>query len=168
MRMTRCGCRFLIRRSIGIDTKSVQLADIEDAILRQGRLGHYNLIPLGVGRPAGDALFFGKVAAILENSNCSPFCIKLTRIELSLASDLKQVSRQPNTYRGTAVLHQGNRFWVSVWVAASSRNKAREAIRRSMAVLEHIEPVSSSDKLSRSVCQRSSKGPELGRVGIVV
>jgi Kef-type K+ transport system membrane component KefB/nucleotide-binding universal stress UspA family protein len=44
----------------------------EDAILRQARLGHYNLIVLGVGRPAGEALFFGKVAAaILENSNCS-------------------------------------------------------------------------------------------------
>jgi Kef-type K+ transport system membrane component KefB/nucleotide-binding universal stress UspA family protein len=44
----------------------------EDAILRQARLGHYNLIVLGVGRPAGETLFFGKVAAaILENSNCS-------------------------------------------------------------------------------------------------
>jgi nucleotide-binding universal stress UspA family protein len=44
----------------------------EDAILRQARLGHYNLIVLGVGRPAGEALFFGKVAAaILENSTCS-------------------------------------------------------------------------------------------------
>ena len=44
----------------------------EDAILRQARLGHYNLIVLGVGRPAGEALFFGKVAAaILENSDCS-------------------------------------------------------------------------------------------------
>jgi Kef-type K+ transport system membrane component KefB/nucleotide-binding universal stress UspA family protein len=44
----------------------------EDAILRQARLGRYNLIVLGVGRPAGEALFFGKVAAaVLENSNCS-------------------------------------------------------------------------------------------------
>ena len=44
----------------------------EDAILRQARLGHYNLIVLGVGRPAGETLFFGKVAAaILENSDCS-------------------------------------------------------------------------------------------------
>jgi K+:H+ antiporter len=44
----------------------------EDAILRQARLGQYNLIVLGVGRPAGDTLFFGKVAAaILENSDCS-------------------------------------------------------------------------------------------------
>ena len=44
----------------------------EDAILRQARLGRYNLIVLGVGRPAGEALFFGKVAAaILEDSNCS-------------------------------------------------------------------------------------------------
>jgi Kef-type K+ transport system membrane component KefB/nucleotide-binding universal stress UspA family protein len=44
----------------------------EDAILRQARLGGYNLIVLGVGRPAGETLFFGKVAAaILENSDCS-------------------------------------------------------------------------------------------------
>ncbi|MFB9263269.1 cation:proton antiporter [Bradyrhizobium erythrophlei] len=44
----------------------------EDAIVRQAHLGHYNLIVLGVGRPAGETLFFGKVAAaILENSDCS-------------------------------------------------------------------------------------------------
>ncbi len=44
----------------------------EDAILRQARLGHYNLIVLGVGRPAGETLFFGRVAAaMLENSDCS-------------------------------------------------------------------------------------------------
>jgi nucleotide-binding universal stress UspA family protein len=44
----------------------------EDAILRQARLGHHNLIVLGVGRPAGETLFFGEVAAaILENSDCS-------------------------------------------------------------------------------------------------
>ena len=44
----------------------------EDAILRQARLGHYNLLVMGVGRPAGETLFFGKVAAaILENSDCS-------------------------------------------------------------------------------------------------
>jgi Kef-type K+ transport system membrane component KefB/nucleotide-binding universal stress UspA family protein len=44
----------------------------EDAILRQARLGRYNLIVMGVGRPAGDTLFFGKVAAaVLENSNHS-------------------------------------------------------------------------------------------------
>jgi Kef-type K+ transport system membrane component KefB/nucleotide-binding universal stress UspA family protein len=44
----------------------------EDAILRQARLGHYNLIVMGVGRPAGETLFFGKVAAaILENSDRS-------------------------------------------------------------------------------------------------
>jgi len=44
----------------------------EDAILRQARLGRYNLIVLGVGRPAGDTLFFGKVAAVvLENADCS-------------------------------------------------------------------------------------------------
>jgi nucleotide-binding universal stress UspA family protein len=44
----------------------------EDAILRQARVGQYNLIVMGVGRPAGETLFFGKVAAaILENSDCS-------------------------------------------------------------------------------------------------
>ena len=44
----------------------------EDAILRQARLGCYNLIVLGVGRPAGDTPFFGKVAAaVLENAECS-------------------------------------------------------------------------------------------------
>jgi Kef-type K+ transport system membrane component KefB/nucleotide-binding universal stress UspA family protein len=44
----------------------------EDAILRQARLGGYDLIVMGVGRPAGDTLFFGKVAAaVLENSNHS-------------------------------------------------------------------------------------------------
>ena len=44
----------------------------EDAILRQARLGRYNLIVMGVGRPGGDALFFGKVAAaVLENSDRS-------------------------------------------------------------------------------------------------
>ena len=44
----------------------------EDAILRQARLGSYNLIVMGVGRPGGDTLFFGKVAAaVLENSERS-------------------------------------------------------------------------------------------------
>jgi nucleotide-binding universal stress UspA family protein len=44
----------------------------EDAILRQARLGQYNLIVMGVGRPAGETLFFGKVAAaVLENSDHS-------------------------------------------------------------------------------------------------
>jgi len=44
----------------------------EDAILRQARLGGYNLIVMGVGRPSGETLFFGKVAAaVLENSECS-------------------------------------------------------------------------------------------------
>ncbi|HTV32009.1 MAG TPA: cation:proton antiporter [Methylocella sp.] len=44
----------------------------EDAILRQARLGHYNLIVMGVDRPAGETLFFGKVAAaVLENSDRS-------------------------------------------------------------------------------------------------
>jgi nucleotide-binding universal stress UspA family protein len=44
----------------------------EDAILRQARLGDYDLIVMGVGRPAGETLFFGKVApAVLENSQHS-------------------------------------------------------------------------------------------------
>jgi nucleotide-binding universal stress UspA family protein len=44
----------------------------EDAILRQARLGRYNLIVMGVGRPAGKTLFFGKVAAaILERCDRS-------------------------------------------------------------------------------------------------
>lgn len=56
----------LIRTALRLDVSP------EDAILRQARLGRYNLIVLGVGRPAGDTLFFGKVAAaILENSDPS-------------------------------------------------------------------------------------------------
>jgi nucleotide-binding universal stress UspA family protein len=44
----------------------------EDAILRQARLGHYDLIVMGVGRPAGEMLYFGKIAAaVLENSQHS-------------------------------------------------------------------------------------------------
>jgi nucleotide-binding universal stress UspA family protein len=44
----------------------------EDAILRQAHVGRYNLIVMGVGRPAGETLFFGKVAAaVLENSKHS-------------------------------------------------------------------------------------------------
>jgi nucleotide-binding universal stress UspA family protein len=44
----------------------------EDAILRQARLGRYDLVVIGVGRPAGETLYFGKVAAaMLENSEHS-------------------------------------------------------------------------------------------------
>lgn len=44
----------------------------EDAILRQARLGRYDLIVMGVGRPAGETLYFGKTAAaVLENSQHS-------------------------------------------------------------------------------------------------
>jgi K+:H+ antiporter len=44
----------------------------EDAILRQARLGRYDLVVMGVGRPAGETLYFGKVAAaVLENSQHS-------------------------------------------------------------------------------------------------
>jgi Kef-type K+ transport system membrane component KefB/nucleotide-binding universal stress UspA family protein len=44
----------------------------EDAILRQARLGQYDLVVMGVGRPAGETLYFGKVAAaVLENSQHS-------------------------------------------------------------------------------------------------
>ena len=44
----------------------------EDAILRQARLGRYDLVVMGVGRPAGETLYFGKIAAaVLENSQHS-------------------------------------------------------------------------------------------------
>jgi len=44
----------------------------EDAVLRQARLGRYGLIVIGVGRPAGKTLYFGKIAAaVLENSQHS-------------------------------------------------------------------------------------------------
>ena len=44
----------------------------EDAILRRASLGNYNLIVMGVGRQAGETLFFGRVAAaVLENSDQS-------------------------------------------------------------------------------------------------
>jgi nucleotide-binding universal stress UspA family protein len=55
----------------------------EDAILRQARLGHYNLIVLGVGRPAGEALFFGKVAAASGKFRLlDSFCIELKPVFL--------------------------------------------------------------------------------------
>jgi nucleotide-binding universal stress UspA family protein len=44
----------------------------EDAILRQALVGRYGLIVMGVGRPAGKTLYFGKIAAaVLENSQHS-------------------------------------------------------------------------------------------------
>jgi Kef-type K+ transport system membrane component KefB/nucleotide-binding universal stress UspA family protein len=44
----------------------------EDAILRQARLGRYDVVVMGVGRPAGETLYFGKIAAaVLENSQHS-------------------------------------------------------------------------------------------------
>ena len=44
----------------------------EDAILRQAHLGRYDLVVMGVGRPAGETLYFGKIAAaVLENSQRS-------------------------------------------------------------------------------------------------
>ena len=44
----------------------------EDAILRQARLGRYDLVVMGVGRPGGETLYFGKIAAaVLENSQHS-------------------------------------------------------------------------------------------------
>jgi Kef-type K+ transport system membrane component KefB/nucleotide-binding universal stress UspA family protein len=55
-----------IRTTLRLDSAA------EDAILRQARLGRYNLIVMGVGHPAGATLFFGKVAsAVLEHSECS-------------------------------------------------------------------------------------------------
>jgi Kef-type K+ transport system membrane component KefB/nucleotide-binding universal stress UspA family protein len=60
----RCGQS--IRTALRLNTAP------EDAILRQAGLGHYNLIVMGVGRPSGKTLFFGKVAAaVLENSDRS-------------------------------------------------------------------------------------------------
>jgi len=44
----------------------------ENAILRQARLGRYDLVVMGVGRPAGETLYFGEIAAaVLENSQHS-------------------------------------------------------------------------------------------------
>ena len=41
----------------------------EDAMVRQARAGHRNLIAVGMGRSVGGTSFFGKVAAtILEKS----------------------------------------------------------------------------------------------------
>jgi Kef-type K+ transport system membrane component KefB/nucleotide-binding universal stress UspA family protein len=55
-----------IRTALRLDTAP------EDAILRQARLGSYDLVVMGVGRPAGDTLYFGKIAAaVLENSQHS-------------------------------------------------------------------------------------------------
>jgi hypothetical protein len=40
--------------------------------VRQARLGRYDLVVMGVGRPAGETLYFGKIAgAVLENSQHS-------------------------------------------------------------------------------------------------
>jgi len=55
-----------IRTALRLDTAP------EDAILRQARLGSYDLIVMGVGRPASETLYFGKIAAaVLENSQHS-------------------------------------------------------------------------------------------------
>ena len=44
----------------------------KDAILRQALLGGYDLVVMGIGRPAGETLYFGKItAAVLENSQHS-------------------------------------------------------------------------------------------------
>jgi Kef-type K+ transport system membrane component KefB/nucleotide-binding universal stress UspA family protein len=55
-----------IRTALRLDTAP------EDAILRQARLGSYDLVVMGVGRPAGETLYFGNIAAaMLENSQHS-------------------------------------------------------------------------------------------------
>jgi hypothetical protein len=42
------------------------------AFCRQARLGRYDLVVMGVGRPASETLYFGKIAAaVLENSQHS-------------------------------------------------------------------------------------------------
>jgi Kef-type K+ transport system membrane component KefB/nucleotide-binding universal stress UspA family protein len=58
----------------GVPLRTAMRVDLaaEDAILRQARLGGYNLIVMGVTRRPGEALFFGNVAtAILESSERS-------------------------------------------------------------------------------------------------
>lgn len=43
-----------------------------DAIVPQARLGRYDLVVRGVGRPAGEMLYFGRIAAaVLEYSQHS-------------------------------------------------------------------------------------------------
>jgi hypothetical protein len=63
----------------------------EDAILRQARLGNYDLIVMGVGCPAGETLFFGKVAAgVLDNP---------TVRSCSFPVDISAIARQPRRTR---------------------------------------------------------------------
>jgi nucleotide-binding universal stress UspA family protein len=68
-------CRKILQRKSPLDALRLDIAP-EDAILRQASLGNYNLIVMGVGRPAGETLFFGRVAAaVLENSDRSLFFV---------------------------------------------------------------------------------------------
>ena len=55
----------------------------EDAILRQARLGRYDLVVMGVGRPAGETLYFGKIAAAVKLATLDPVRVELTRIFLA-------------------------------------------------------------------------------------
>ena len=58
----------------GVQLRTAVRVDLaaEDAILRQARLGGYNLIVMGVTRRPGETLLFGNVAtAILESSERS-------------------------------------------------------------------------------------------------
>jgi nucleotide-binding universal stress UspA family protein len=62
----------------GVPLRTAMRIDLaaEDAILRQARLGGYNLIVMGVTRRPGEGLFFGNVAAaILESSERSIFFV---------------------------------------------------------------------------------------------
>jgi nucleotide-binding universal stress UspA family protein len=74
-------------RSIGTALR----LDPEDAILRQARVGNYDLIVMGVGRPAGETLFFGEVAAgVLDNP---------TVRSCSFPVDISAIARQPRRTR---------------------------------------------------------------------
>jgi nucleotide-binding universal stress UspA family protein len=53
----------------------------EDAILRQARLGHYDLVVMGVGRPAGEALFRqDRGGGARSLATLDPVRVELTRI----------------------------------------------------------------------------------------
>jgi len=57
---------------VPVQTARRRHAAVEEAILRQLRIGKHNLIVMGVSRRTGSNLFFGSVpAAILERSDCS-------------------------------------------------------------------------------------------------
>ena len=63
-----------LARSYGTAVQTAVRSDgaPEDAILQEAKSGRYDLVVLGVSRPAGDTLYFGKVAAaVLEHAETS-------------------------------------------------------------------------------------------------